>query len=69
MMAKACYESFSSLPGLQENGQYHYTPLLNNLEDINPDLLSKLCHYVNVTVHLQFSQKTRVFTLIIVTSP
>ena len=31
----------TSASGLQENGQYHYTSLLNNLEDINPDLMSK----------------------------
>lgn len=27
---------------LQENGLYHYTSLLNNLEEINPDLMIKL---------------------------
>lgn len=27
---------------LQENGQYHYTSLLNNLEDTMPDLMVKL---------------------------
>ena len=33
--------SLFNISELQENGQYHYTSLLNNLEDFNPDLMSK----------------------------
>ena len=46
-----------------------FVALLLNMPEMAHDWFNKSIHYVNVTVLIKFSQKTSVFTVIIISSP
>ena len=62
---KCMFTSHTALDCKMHGFKVHW----KNFKDVRETCCKQYLHYVNVSVLIKFSQKTRIFTLIIISSP